>query len=68
MNMCIKKIESDDSFLCVDNIVPLLEEALLFPGLLQHQRKEAASREDNCQYSITSYNAKHLEKSCLLPA
>ena len=47
--MCIKKkIESDDSFLCVDNIVALLEEAWLFPGLLQQQRKEAASREDNC--------------------
>ena len=68
MNMYIKKIESDDSFLCVDNIVSLLEEAWLFPGLLQHPRKEAASREDNFQYSITSYNAKHLEKSCLLPA
>ena len=44
----LKKIEIDDSFLCVDNIVPLLEEAWLFPGLLQHQRNEAASREDNC--------------------
>ena len=31
----------------MDNIVALLEEAWLFPGLLQQQRKEAASREDN---------------------
>ena len=50
MNMCFKKILSDDSFLCVDNIVPLglLKEGRLFPGLLLYQGKEAASREDKC--------------------
>ena len=48
MNMCIKKIQSDDSFLCVDNIVFLLKEGWLFPGLLQYQGKEAASSGDKC--------------------
>ena len=46
MNMCIQKIQSDDSFLCVDNIVPLLKDGWPFPGLLQYQGKEAASNED----------------------
>ena len=46
--MCIKKKLKVMIVFCVDNIVALLEEAWLFPGLLQQQRKEAASREDNC--------------------
>ena len=66
MNMCIKKIQSDDSFLCVDNIVPLLKEGWLFPGLLQYQEKEAASMEINVKYSIVSCNTKQLEQSWFL--
>ena len=64
MNICIfKKI--DDNCLCVDNIVPLLAEAF-FPWSSAVPEKGAASSEEKCSYSITSYNTKRLEQTSII--
>ena len=64
MNICIfKKIQSGDNCLCVDNIV--LAEAC-FPWSSAVPEKGAASSEEKCSYSITSYNTKRLEQTSII--
>ena len=51
---------------CVWIISSPCQQRSLFLGLLQYQEKEAASSEDKCSYSITSYNTKRLEQTSII--
>ena len=51
---------------CVWIISSPCQQRPFFLGLLQHQEKGAASSEDKCSYSITSYNTKLLEQTSII--
>ena len=66
MNICILKEFRAMIIVCVWIISSPCQQRSLFLGLLQYQEKEAASSEDKCSYSITSYNTKRLEQTSII--
>ena len=66
MNICILKKFRAMIIVCVWIISSPCQQRSLFLGLLQYQEKEAASSEDKCSYSSTSYNTKRLEQTSII--